>query len=261
MRLAWLTDIHLDFLEPPELTRLGEEIAASKADAALVTGDIAIARETVPRLGVVAAAAGMPVWFVLGNHDFYGGSVDGVRSDMEACEEPLRYIPQQAPVELAPGAWMVGCDGWGDARLGAPETSRVVLNDFIHIADLCEAPDLTAKLRRLGAAEANILRAQLKRVPAGVKLILIATHIPPFEGACWHEGKISNADWLPFFTCDAVGKVIEQAATSRPDSRFLVLCGHTHSAGTVKVLPNLEVWTGAADYGAPRVDRVLEIGS
>ena len=32
-----------------------------------------------------------------------------------------------------------------------------------------------------------------------------------------------------------------------------VLCGHTHSAGIAKILPNLEVRTGAAEYGRPEL--------
>jgi predicted MPP superfamily phosphohydrolase len=71
---------------------------------------------------------------------------------------------------------------------------------------------------------------------------------------------VSDDDWLPYFTCRAVGDALLETMQARPDRDLTVLCGHTHGAGTVEVLPNLRVWTGGADYGAPTIERMLEIG-
>jgi hypothetical protein len=87
----------------------------------------------------------------------------------------------------------------------------------------------------------------------------VATHVPPFKEACWHEGRISNDDWLPRFTCKAVGDLLREAALQRPDRRIDVLCGHTHGAGVAEILPNLIVRTGGAEYGRPELQDVLEI--
>ena len=45
----------------------------------------------------------------------------------------------------------------------------------------------------------------------------------------------------------------------RPDRELLVLCGHTHTASDCRVLENLEVQTGAADYGAPGTQQILDL--
>jgi hypothetical protein len=37
-----------------------------------------------------------------------------------------------------------------------------------------------------------------------------------------------------------------------------VLCGHTHSSGFARILDNLEVFTGDAQYGEPRLQDVLD---
>jgi hypothetical protein len=37
------------------------------------------------------------------------------------------------------------------------------------------------------------------------------------------------------------------------------VCGHTHSAGEVRVASNVLAVAGAADYGRPRVQRVFEL--
>lgn len=38
--------------------------------------------------------------------------------------------------------------------------------------------------------------------------LLLVTHVPPFKEACWHEGRISDDDFLPHFTSQAVGDVL-----------------------------------------------------
>ena len=73
--------------------------------------------------------------------------------------------------------------------------------------------------------------------------IMVLTHVPPFREACWHEGRISDDNWLPHFTCKAVGDVLIEAMAANPDHRMTVLCGHTHSGAS----------TGVAE--SPRTDR------
>jgi 3',5'-cyclic-AMP phosphodiesterase len=65
--------------------------------------------------------------------------------------------------------------------------------------------------------------------------IFVLSHDPPFREACWHEGQISDENWLT------------------------VLCGHSHSAGEAQVLPNPHVLTGGAIYGKPMIQRVMEV--
>ncbi len=37
-----------------------------------------------------------------------------------------------------------------------------------------------------------------------------------------------------------------------------VLCGYTHGGGEARILPNLRVLTGGAEYGRPVIQKVLE---
>jgi hypothetical protein len=79
----------------------------------------------------------------------------------------------------------------------------------------------------------------------------VLTHVPPFREACWYEGRISDDNWLPYFTCKAMGDVLTRVMRERPQKRMTVLCGHTHGAGEADILPNLHVRTGGAEYGRP----------
>ena len=48
-------------------------------------------------------------------------------------------------------------------------------------------------------------------------------------------------------------------AAEHSDIQWTVLCGHGHHRGTVNMKDNLIVHTGAAEYGAPRIERTLSV--
>ncbi len=62
---------------------------------------------------------------MLGNHDFYGGSIQGIedkaRAFSTANESPQRnrsvlWLSESKPVDLGDGRRLIGTGGWGDAR-------------------------------------------------------------------------------------------------------------------------------------------------
>ena len=263
-RLAWATDVHLNFLDPHGVGVFCEALAREEPDAVLITGDIAEAPSVERLLSAVAAELKTPIYFVLGNHDYYRSSIARVREGMlELCSRSphLGWLPAMGVVPLGPEVALVGVDGWADGRLGDYARSPVMLNDYVLIAELAGLTHAArrARLEALGDAEAARLAGPLAEALHRYRRVIVGTHVPPFKEACWHEGRISNDDWLPHFTCRAVGEALRRAALDHPDRKIRVLCGHTHGAGTAEVLPNLKVVTGGAEYGEPQVQGVLEL--
>ncbi|WP_149113690.1 metallophosphoesterase family protein [Limnoglobus roseus] len=265
-RLAWLTDIHLNFLSPPAVDDFLRTLADTKADGFAITGDIAEGPDVVEHLEAIAESVKRPVYFVLGNHDFYRGSIAGVREkvrDLCAAVPNLHWMTDDGVIPLTENACLVGVDGWGDGRVGDYDGSTVMLNDW----DLIEEFDglkeskfeRLKKLNALGDDSADRLRLLLPEALTGFRHVVALTHVPPFREACWHDGKVSGEDWLPHFTCKAVGDVMAVAMAGAPDRDMTVLCGHTHGGGEVEMLPNLHVLTGGAEYRHPVIQHVLEV--
>lgn len=263
-RIAWATDVHLEFCSTARIERFTDEVRATAPDVLLLGGDIATARSLTTALGLLEARIPCPIWFVLGNHDFYGGSIRSVRAEVVARTESsanLRWLPAAGVVSLSAETAVIGVDGWGDARYGDVQSSGVRLNDFRLILEVIGL-DQEARVRQLnllGDEEGVRLRHLLSLAVATHRRIVVVTHVPPFAEAAWHEGKPSAPDWSPFFACKATGDVLVEVAGERPDVELLVLCGHTHGAGEYVPLPNLRVLTGGAEYGEPRVQGVLEL--
>ncbi len=168
VRLAWATDVHLNFLPPHEVNRFADTIAAAEPDALVLSGDIAEAPSLEHLLPILARRLDRPVYF------------------------------------------------------------------------------------------ASRLRGMLAEALAGFDRVVVATHVPPFHGATWHDGRPSDNQWLPWFSCAATGEVLLEAAAAHPDRELLVLCGHTHGSGEYAPTGNLRVLTGGAVYGAPELQRTFD---
>jgi 3',5'-cyclic-AMP phosphodiesterase len=264
-RIAWLTDIHLNFVTDQPRRQFLEDLGRQRFDALLLSGDIAEAPTVVDYLSELEQACGCPIYFVLGNHDFYFGSIDGVRRQVEQLSESkpsLRYLSSTGWYPMSARSAVVGHDGWADAREGDYLGSYVMMNDYKLIAELAPHTKLSRweKLQQLGDQAAAHIRRVLPEALAAREHVFLVTHVPPLRSACWYNGTISDDEWAPHFTCKAVGDAIIDVMRRHPEQQLTVLCGHTHSPGVTQPLDNVVIHTGGADYGRPAITRVFELG-
>jgi Icc-related predicted phosphoesterase len=264
LHIGWVTDIHLNFLSFEKRLAFYERIKHEKLDALLVGGDIGEADSVSQILAEFAAAIEIPLYFVLGNHDFYRGSIANVRNIVtRLCISSawLHWLPATGVVPLTADTALIGHDSWADGRIGDFFGSEVMLNDYSLIGELCGLlkPQRLAKLNALGDEAALFLEDHARQALAHWRNVLVLTHVPPFRESCWHEGKVSAEDYLPHFACQAVGDRLAALMRKHPQNNMTVLCGHTHSSGIVQILDNLSVLTGGADYGRPELQRVIDL--
>jgi hypothetical protein len=208
----------------------------------------------------------IPIYFVLGNHDFYHGSIAAVRTRVarEASASPwLHWLTASPVIRLTADTALMGHDSWADGRLGDFFHSEVLLNDYLLIEELSglDKQERYRKLNALGDTAAEFIETRAREALAGSRNVIVLTHVPPFRDSCWHEGRISSDEYLPHFACRAVGERLAALLRAHPEHTMVVLCGHTHSSGVARILDNLEVRTGRAQYGAPALQEVLELDS
>lgn len=278
MKLAWATDIHLDFLnDEARVIQFAESVKALGADGLVLTGDISVADQLVLHLSMLERVIQLPINFVLGNHDYYGGSIDVVRKQMKEVSNMsgfLKYLPTTPYVVLSPSTALVGHDGWYDALHGNYRTSSFVMSDWMRIWDFVETG--AAKSLQVGnhaaAVGAVVPKARelahvgVQHVHDGIKAavryhtnVIVATHFPPFEESHQFQGQRGGPDAMPWYTSKMMGDVLRQAATAFPAVQFTVLSGHTHGEFRKRIMPNLMCHVGAATYGQPSIADVLLI--
>ncbi len=99
MRLAWLTDIHLNFLDDNKRRQFMETMA-EQADAFAISGDIGESPQIIGTLKEMEQIVRKPIYFVLGNHDFYRGSIANTRNEVARLAEQSEFLVPTSPARL-----------------------------------------------------------------------------------------------------------------------------------------------------------------
>jgi predicted phosphohydrolase len=277
MRLAWMTDIHLDMVGDVVGKIEAINNATRNSDAILITGDISISDMLVDHLSFLESVFQKPIYFVLGNHDYYGSNIGIVRRRVaNLCNSSsyLKYISNVPYIKLDDGVNLVGHDGWYDAQNGDPYNDNFLMNDWLKIADFNSA--LRASFggrtlnknviiqiaRTLAQQSANHVANGIKSAIKSSRHIIVMTHVPPFKESFNASEKYKGSsalEILPWYTSKLMGDTLMAAAKAYPNVKFTVLSGHLHSHYDDDLLNNLTVKVGNANYGNPQLASAISI--
>lgn len=270
MAYCWLTDPHLNFLDHNKRQKWYKQL--KEYEGIIISGDIGEANSVFGILKEMYLATRLPIYYVLGNHDYYRGEVNEVRNYAEAfTEDPdlegqVIYLTRSPCfIELRPRVFLVGVDGWACGTAGDIMGSDIRLNDANYIADLRWAEynggrkGMAEKMHDLSYHDMNILDRDLDHhiTEQEIDEIIIVTHVPPFEEACRYQGKATGKDFLPFFCNKVLGTLIDTYANWHPNIKFTVLCGHTHDQCHYNKRDNLKVMVGGAKYYLPEIQLAI----
>ena len=264
MHIAWINDIHFNFVKRKDISNFCDSLVQNDPDAVLIGGDISDSHSLIEHLKILEAEIKRPIYFVLGNHDYYRSSIKTIQKEIRKLTKNsslLNWLPDEGVVKLTAHTCLAGHGCWGDGRFGDFLKSSVMLNDYALIRELTDIDNNNRFdiLKGLGDKAAEHFSAVLPHVFKQYKKVIILTHVPPFKEACWHEGKMGNDNWLPHFSCKAAGDVLLDFMKRYPDRKMTILCGHTHSSGVVEILPNLCTKTGGAVYYKPGIQELFTI--
>ena len=254
MRLLWLNDIHLNFLLGDSVAQFLQRIVELDPEGLLIGGDIGESDTAAGYLERIAETLNRPIYFILGNHDYYRGSFAGVNGQIEAlCRRVanLHWLTGEPIVRLTDRTALIGYETWCDGRCGDYANSRLVLSDFRLIEEFngLDRDGRLAMLNRLGDRSAEHFIRVLPAALEQAERVIALVHAPPFPQAALHEGRMPGPHWLAYLVCQAVGDVLLDIMRRNPGKELLVLCGHTHGTGEVRILDNLRLLTGRARYG------------
>lgn len=75
MKLTWITDVHLNFLKKDERIDFYHTLIVTDSNGVVISGDIAEAISIELILKEMASTIQKPIYFFLGNHDYYRGGL------------------------------------------------------------------------------------------------------------------------------------------------------------------------------------------
>lgn len=264
MKLVWLSDLHMDMVSYQQQILFWEKLHDVRADALVITGDIANATSLGSYLEKFALNFPKPIYLCLGNHDYYQSSISVVDQHIdEICSEfpNLHHLGKGEIIKLSNDTAMIGHHGWADGRAGSGIMSPVRMNDFTHIGDFSICSDKKAiwdKMQKLGQESAEYFEKILPQALERYNHVIIATHVPPFPEAVKHNGLLSSPDYLPLFCNLSAGEAIRNVASGFENRKVTILCGHTHSAAFYQD-KGITCHVAPAEYGNPQIANILEI--
>lgn len=261
-RLIWSTDLHFDAADRSQYQMFCELIKSYEPDKVLIGGDISNGASSFIHLTNLTKLVDKQFYFVLGNHDFYYGSIPKIRQEAKNLTQEipnLHYLTDNGIIPLSEETALIGHDGWADARCGDFLNSDILLNDYFLIEELKRLTheERFQKLHEMGDEAATFLKTQLLKALKTYSRVVLLTHVPPFEESCLYEGAPADANWTPHFVNQITGEVLEAVMKDHPKQELLILCGHSHNGQDVQILPNLRVVTGQSELGNPNVQGLI----
>jgi predicted MPP superfamily phosphohydrolase len=262
-RMIWLTDLHLEFCSHQTRHDLYRSINQASGEIVVITGDLSAGIHREAQYGELAEHVRKPIYFVLGNHDRYGATFANAEAVVERVTKRFSHLMRlngSQVITLNKSVALIGVDGWADGLGGEGPATKARINDFYQILDFATEPEPQAfrAMEKRARSYAQALKPSLLKALKQYETTIIATHVPPYEGAAWHEGSPSSADYQPFFSSPTMGKLIAAAAAKYPGKSVLILCGHTHSPGIYRDA-NISVFTGGARYGFPEISQTFHL--
>ncbi len=269
MKLAWLSDLHLDFVSEEKITNLGAKINKTDCEGVIITGDIATAKSISIVLDLLEETIKKPIYFVLGNHDYYFGSFEDVRSRMSIRSEHsafAKWVQDGKIIELTSNSCLIGHEGWYDVRFGNflfgwYNGGTFDLNDFNLIEDVKYTLGREAKGRlfsRLADLSAEYIKEIFEKAAENYKNIIILTHVPPFAQISLYNGQPSPSHSIPFFASKVMGETLLDLKEKFADKNIIVFCGHSHEPAELHI-DNLHVYVAGAEYGNPEIYTTVSI--
>lgn len=254
-RLAWATDIHLDRLEERDYSEYKEYLQELNPDCLIISGDISEGEKVCQSLKDFDESLDFPIYFVLGNHDFYWNCFEQVEREVSSIVENsknLVWLTQKGVIELNSSTCLIGVEGWGDGRNGIFDISKGYTRDLLSIKDYkdLDREQIHKLMNDRGDFYAELLRPKLIEAANNYENILFFTHVPPFVNACFDRGlRVIDEFRQPFYTCKSIGDLLLEVMNEKPNCQMTVFCGHTHETADLKILDNLRVRVKESGYG------------
>jgi 3',5'-cyclic-AMP phosphodiesterase len=258
-RILCYSDIHLDRADSRKQDEFFNEIyyRTDKNTSTLILGDINEGGDTLDSVRDIRDFAKGPVYFVLGNHDYYNTNVTTMQASLREEEWKSSYLQNmKEPVFLEKDVCLVGVDGFYDGRSFAYHRMET-MNDFRRNHTLANPYTRDAIIHGLSVHSAHLARTKLHNARSlGFRNILFATHVP-----CFQEAVVARYSNTPgrqthelnpaFYVNRELGAVLRAFCLTYPKIKVTVLTGHSHSLSHHQELPNLTHYVLSAEYRSP----------
>jgi len=264
-KIVMCSDLHINFIRQKDdwekrdeqyIKHFCSKIIAENPLCIVITGDTSEYPTLDLDLKLIQKYTNnIPIYFILGNHDFYHGSIAKTKQKARditlLSNNKIVWLEENGIIKLTDKSCLIGADGFYDVYAGLAEYSTLNMSDFHLIEDFRFKHHLNriSLCRQLAQQSADIIERMVEEAVKTYETVYIATHVSPFvESALGPDGRQSNSTWIPFFSNLTLGDKLIELAEKNRELTLYVLAGHSHFPIKTQILENLHVNIGKAEY-------------
>ena len=263
-KYLWITDPHLNFLTRQQLIDFFSKIQSQDPTGIFLTGDISVGTQIENHLRLASQFISCPIYFVLGNHDFYRSNFESVKKSMiklsESCDN-LLYLNFCEPLKISEDVCVIGHDGWYDSRWREPYTSVVFAWDYFFIEDFKSSAlsnkDRLVLMRQKADQAADQLGIKLKEALKKYSTVYLLTHFPPWPEKDTSWGGLVEKFWAPYNSSKIVADTLDTIMKEHSNQQLIILAGHTHNKRIEQITFNIELRVGDAIPGVCQIQDII----
>lgn len=263
-KILWSSDIHLNLAKPKKIDEFCESVREKKGDILILTGDLSESDTLHNHLTFLSERINIPIYFCLGNHDYYKSSIDKVNEKLEkflnkSPNKNLNWITKSGIVKLTERTCLIGGENWWDGGFGEINKQGLIhelimLQDYRDIEDLSVGKD--KRLKRVQEITDKFMKHFKELLPKAFEQfdeVILMTHVPPFKESCSYEASPLPEEWLFHFCCRTMGEYLLDTMKENKKKQLMVLSGHVHEQSFFKPLGNLTSIVASASYFKPKI--------
>lgn len=241
-KYLWFTDTHLPSVSIFNKLKFLFHLRKEKPEGIFLTGDISNGLFLKIDLKLIRRFANCPIYFILGNHDYYFSSFDSIHNKIKHIDPDIIWLRESGVVELNKTTALIGVEGWYDGFYGDPSTITLSTSiDRLWISEMrnLNKNEILKFVRKKANEDAKIIINNLQNaLDAGYETIYLLTHFPPWAEATRDLGKCLENFWLPYNVNSTLGFALEKIMKDK-SATLHVLAGHVHEDKFIQVSSNI----------------------
>jgi len=264
-KFLWYSDTHFNRSLFLSKTRFVNHIKKEGPKGIFLTGDISCGLFIKSDLEYFAKNIVCPIYFVLGNHDYYYSSFNEIHDQMSWLTKKYKnliWLTKSEPIELNEEVCLLGTEGWYDSSLGNYQYIKYTTDWFL-IKEPRRLPSFQDRIdffRTKANDSVDFIVKHLDKLFDKYKTIYFLTHFPPWKEATRDQGTFLEPFWLPYNVNNRLGKKIEELMSGHKKRNIIVLAGHTHSSSHIRISKNIQCIVSDAKYfGQPKTENHIYI--
>lgn len=265
-KIGWLTDPHFDKCDIDYFYQISKKFKAENLDGLIITGDISEGGTTMLYLSFLEKLISKPIWFVLGNHDWYNVSRDvGFELIKKYSNHNLIFLDDIPFIKLNKTTCLIGGENWWDAffkqSFGLLD-GMYMSEDYEKISFISPEKHESnpfSKIKLLAAIKSDVLIEKLINAFKIFDTVYLAVHVPPFKEGCLFSAIEMPENWLNHFCDHELGIKLKLLMKSYPEKELKILSGHTHSKSTKKIKQNIKQYVGASTLKKPKICDIIKL--